>query len=262
MMTKKGFFISLIISYFISCPLILMGQDIKKVTFAQDPWPPYTFGESGSSPQGGHAVKITKQIFQRLDVEVELLLLPWKRVLLMAEKGEVDGIMLLSKDAKRERYLDYSNVLVRDNDLIWYAPELFKSKWKKDFAWNTFTDLKPYTIGNTLGNSYGNAYQKAVKDLKLDIDMAATDKQNLLKLVKGRIDIFISSEIPALYIINGDPRLKGKIKSGITPFRPEPLLMYTAFSKKSPAKILLPQVNNVIAEMKKEGFIDKVLGTH
>jgi len=185
---------------------------------------------------------------------------PWKRVLYKAKYGEIDGVMLLSKDAERKQYLLYSDVLIVDNDLIWYAPERFKPKWGKNFEWKTFVDLKPYTIGTVLGNSYGEAFQKATKDHQFDISKAVTDKQNFLMLAQDRIDIFISSEIPALHIINGDQRLKGKIKPAAKPFRPVPLQLYTAFSKNSPAKVLLPKVNEVIAEIRESGFIDKVVG--
>jgi len=247
------------IAYFSFNPFCAEGQKIKKVFFAQDLWPPYTF-KKAMTPAEGHATKIIKEIFRRLNIKVDLKLYPWKRVLMKAKYGEIDGIMLLSKDIKRKQYLVFSNALVIDNDLIWYAPEHFRLKWGKDFEWKTFVDLKPYTIGVVLGNSYGDAFQKATSDYKLTLDSAVTDKQNFLKLVLGRTDIFISSEIPARYIINGDPKLKGKIKSALTPFRPEPLKMYMAFSKKSSAKILLPKVNEVIADMQKDGFIDRVLG--
>ncbi|QTA81958.1 Solute-binding protein family 3 domain-containing protein, MltF-like [Desulfonema limicola] len=251
-------FFLIFITYLSFNPSYLEGQEIKRVFFAQDPWPPYTLKDT--TPTGGHAVEIIKEIFRRLDIDVDLQLYPWKRVLMKAEDGEIDGIMMLSKDEERERYLIFSNFIVVDNDLIWYAPEHFRLKWGKDFEWKTLADLKPYQIGVVIGNSYGDAFQKATTDYKFAIEPTVSDKQNFLKLADGRIDIFISSEIPALYIINGDPALKGKIKSAATPFRPDPLKMYMAFSKKSPAKILLPKVNKVIADMQQSGFIDRVLG--
>jgi len=239
-------------------PSFLMGQNIKKVTLSEDPWPPYTIGKPGKAPEGGFAVEFSNEIFNRINVEVDLMLFPWKRCLQQMKKGQRDGLMLLTINAERLEYMEYTDSIMKDQDLLWYSPKAFKAKWGKNFEWNTFKDLKPYQIGNTSGFNYGKAYKEALKDLKLKVQYANTDLQNFNKLVKKRTDIFICNETVANAIFKKKPKLKRQLAFASKPFKS--VQFHMSFSKKSPAIALIPKINKAISQMKQDGTIDKILG--
>jgi len=228
------------------------------VTMSEDLWPPYTLGKEGYAPTGGIAVELTNEIFKRIYVQVDLKLFPWKLCLKQMKHGKRDGLMLLTKNAERSEYLDYTDVIMEDRDFIWYEPETFNAKFKQNFAWKTFEDLKPYIIGQSSGFNYGDEFTTAVKDLNLTVQFATKDVFNFKKLLLNRIDIFICNETSAKSIFNSEPRLKNKFKFAIKPFKI--VQFHMAFSKKSSSRGYIPLINKTIAAMKQDGTIDKILG--
>ncbi len=250
-------FLSIIFGYIFLLSSLLLAQEITKITLIQDPWPPYTFGKAGEIPSRGFAVEISKEIFQRLNIQTDLMLFPWKRCLLQLKLGEKDGIMLLTKNTERQEYMDFTDKLMDSQDMIWYYPEKFKAHVGKEFSWDTFRDLKPYKIGHTAGFNYGERYDEAVREHNLIEEYANTDEQNFKKLFRGRIDIFVCNDNAAYEVFNIHPELKGKFKFAKKPLQRVEYFM--AFSKKSPARSLLPQINHIIAQMKNDGTINKLI---
>ncbi len=228
------------------------------VTMSEDLWPPYTLGKEGTTPTGGIAVEFTNEIFKRIYVKVDLKLFPWRLCLKQMKHGTRDGLMLLTKNAERSEYLDYTDVIMEDRDFIWYEPKTFNKKFKQNFKWETFEDLKPYLIGQSAGFNYGDEFKAAVTDLNLTVQTATKDVFNFKKLLLNRIDIFICNETTAKSIFNSDPKLKDKFKFAVKPFKV--VQFHMAFSKKSSSRGYIPLINKTISAMKKDGTIDKILG--
>lgn len=64
----------------------------KKLTLATvNTFEPYAFS-SGDTVVRGIDFELTKEIFRRIGIEVQLYSYPRKRVILMLEKGSIDGI--------------------------------------------------------------------------------------------------------------------------------------------------------------------------
>ena len=57
----------------------------------------------------GRGAEIIYNVARKLDIQVEISLYPWKRALLMMEKGEADVIIGPYKTKERMNFLDYSN---------------------------------------------------------------------------------------------------------------------------------------------------------
>ncbi|HPO50094.1 MAG TPA: transporter substrate-binding domain-containing protein [Spirochaetota bacterium] len=229
----------------------LYGDEIKKITFVEDPWPPFAIGKELTEPTEGYAVELNKEIFKRLNIKVEFELLPWKRCLAMNQTGQVDGIMLLTKNKEREEFLDYSDVVIEDRDLVWYL-----ASREQPIEWSNFEDLKEYQIGRSFGFNYGDDFNNASVKYKFIIDEAKDDETNFKKLLLSRIDLFICNETATISIIKKNEIFKGKFKYSTKPLKK--VQFYIAFSKKSMARSLLPKVNKTIAQMKKENLINKI----
>jgi len=126
MKPKSTYF--LVVFVFLFAAQISYSNEIDNVKLSLDLWPPYTIGVEGKAPTGGFAVEFTNEIFSRLNIAYTAKLYPWKLCLKHIEHGKRDGLMLLTKNAERSNYMEFTDVIMTDRDLIWYEPALFHKK--------------------------------------------------------------------------------------------------------------------------------------
>lgn len=229
------------------------AQDVKEVLFLEDPWPPYTLGEENKAPTGGIGVEMVTEVFKRLGVAAKFQLHPWKRCLKMAEAGEADGLMLVIADPERDAYLALSDVVFDARETLFYRPDRLKG-----FSWNEFTDLKDYTIGLVNGFTYSDAFAKAIEEVPLKVEYATTSEDNMRKLFAGRVDLIEDDDDVAHALLARHADWKKAIQAAKKPVASFPF--HIAIAKKSPAMKLMPEINRVIAEMRADGTMEKILG--
>lgn len=230
------------------------GAEVESVVFAEDPWPPYTLGDFGA-PTGGIATSMVQEIFDRVGINVELQLLPWKRVLKLAEVGKIDGIMLLMKKPERERYLTFTEMVFEGRDLFYY-----NTKKMPSFDWTSLADFKDHTIGLVSGFTYDDDFLKAVETYKLNIVYIDTPENRMAMLHKGNIDFLLGDEAVTNQQLTEKEQWRTAIRPAARPLSVHP--MYMAVAKKSPAASLLPEINSAIKSMQEDGTMDKLLGRH
>ena len=252
-MNMKNSFTTLLFLLIISVVSNSFAKEVTTVKLSEDPWPPYTLGEEGRAPTGGIAVDIMNAIFKKIDVKIDMELFPWKRCLFQMKHGIRDGLMLLTKNKDREKYMVYSELIMEDRDLLWYV-EKGPSETK---TWKSYEDFKNLLIGETAGFNYGKEFNDAKQKFKLRTEVVNTDFLNFKKLLAGRTDLFICNERAANSLFKNHPTLKGKFKAYS---RPTKLVkFYMAISKQSPALSLIPNINKAIRELKADGTIDKIV---
>lgn len=228
------------------------GEEIRMVHLGDSPWPPYTLGEVGQPATGGIAVELARKVYGALGIETRIELFPWKRVLKMAEFGKIDGPTLLMKTPERENYLAYTDAVLEARELLYYRTDRLGV-----FDWESFSDLKKYTIGLVAGYTYGDAFMKAIDEHGLKIERAVSSDVNFQKLYAGRIDLFLEDEVVAGAFFRTHDSWKEAFD-----FAANPVTVYDyymAVSKKSPAIALLPELNQVIKKMKSDGSIKRLL---
>ena len=225
----------------------------RMLSLVEDPWPPFTYGEAGEAPTGGYAVEFAEAVFERLDVPFEVTLYPWKRCLMMTKEGVSDGLLLLTRSEEREAWLAFTIPLMQSRDLVWYRADR-----EEPVEWGTAADFSGYVIGRTAGFNYGDAFNQAEKEYVFTVDEAATDLLNFKKLAAGRIDAFICNEIAAQHLFKAHPEFMGVFAASAKPLKVVDLHM--AFSKKTDAHELVPEIDRVIAELQAEGVFDRILG--
>lgn len=251
MNTKKAA-IYILFSILLFIPNEMDAGEIKKVHIVDEPYPPYTYGELGGQVSGGIGVEIVKELFNRLGVEVEFELVPWKRALKMVEVGRADGTNLLMHTVDRERYLVFTDTVLEVRELFHYRADRINA-----FEWETFNDLKRYTIGLVNGYTYGDDFLTAIDRLKLKVEYAESSVLALRKLFAGRVDLFLENEPVVKALVADNTAWKGVFKTASKPV--STFNFHLSFSKRSPAVKLLPDINRVIAEMKQDGSIDRIV---
>lgn len=131
----------------------------------------------------GFDVEVVTEVFERAGIDVEVRFLPWKRVIAVAKKGVIAGMVSCSYQKEREEYLLFSDEI---------------SKSRRSFAtvvgnvlgpMNTFEDAKGKMIVVTSG--HGTEKELVKKDVVHESSF--TDQASIKMLINGRVDAFYSS---------------------------------------------------------------------
>lgn len=172
----------------LKCTWMIVLLGIAATAFAEDvsvritngEWPPFL---SENLMHYGVASRIVTEAFAAEGIAVEYGFFPWKRALLLAQKGKWDGSAVWSFTEDRKQHFYYSDPVIETK---WVFFHLRSTK----FDWKTIEDLKGLRIGATLEYDYEKAFEDAEKAGTINVQRVPKDEQNFEKLVRARIDIF------------------------------------------------------------------------
>ncbi len=198
-------------------------------------YPPYQFTVNGALQ--GICPEMITHAAESLGISVEYEAFPWARMLLMAEKGKVDGVMPLFKTPERAEFLFYPRTpLALEENVFFTSKEMGMPTWK------AIQDLEEYTIGVVRGYSYGAEFDQAEY---LHKDEAVSEERLIKKFQKGRFQIGVGNK----HVISFYARQAG-IADDIVFLKP-PLVvspLYIGFSKVKGHKHLAEQFSRAIEE--------------
>lgn len=157
--------------------VMFISNSVRRITNGE--WAPWL---SENLKHYGLASHIVSEAFAYNDIQVVYGFFPWSRSYEIARVGEWDGSIVWSKTEERAEYFYYS-------DPVLYTQTVFFHRKDLDFDWETYADLKDYTIGITLGYTYRELDQY-IDNPEYKFDPAPNDETNFRKLIAGRIDIF------------------------------------------------------------------------
>ncbi|MDI9246358.1 transporter substrate-binding domain-containing protein [Marinobacter sp. CHS3-4] len=226
--------------------------DERPLVFCNSHWPPFSYGGPSGEALGGYAVRFLQEISARTQIPMDLKILPWRRCLFFARQGEVDGIMMLTRNREREAFLTMTNALLSDSNLLWYRKD---SEFVADRL--SFEDLQGMTIGLTSGFNYGDAFARASEQLGLDTEESPTILSNFRKLDLGRVDVFLVNKVVAEYSLKADPLLRARFTLRQGPF--PPVGFHIGLAKNGQGIRHLKAFNDAISDMAALGVIETIL---
>lgn len=215
-------------------------------------YPPFYYQENGETR--GIAAELVRELFNRLNMTMDIEMLPLKRALNYLEVGRKDGIMILIKTPERQAYVEYTDPVMTVRGLIWSASNRPDGRVR----FERLEDLRAYRIGVTRGYSYGTEFDELLKNMSVNV--ANSDLSNFRMLLSHRIDVFPCNEIVARGLFKQHPELAERAVPSNNSFIEWDL--YMGISKKSPLIHRMPEINAVIAELKREGFVDSAVSRH
>ncbi len=231
------------------------ADSMAKISLVEDPWPPYIEGKVGEPASGGKLIDLYRELFKRIDgIEVQYLLMPWKRALVEVERGRQDGIMALFKSPERTEVMDFTVPIFTGRTMLWYA----KSKYPAPINWDSMEDLEKYDIVVLRGSAMADPLFDAVsRGVPLSIIEVNSHRQQFEMVMKGRADIAPLTEVVGYHLLDSEG-LQGAMVPMKKPLSSDDVY-YMAFSKKSPARNLIPRINTIIDDMHEEGLITRFL---
>lgn len=236
----------LMLSLFVS---VAWSQEQKTIRLVGFKYPPF-YQEQGDTAEG-IAIDIAHVLFARLGLTAEIDVYPLKRTLMLLEQGRADGTMILIQTPERSEYLHFTDPVMTVRGLLWSVAG--REGGAVDF--DKLEELRPYKAGVTQGYSYGHEFDEILATM--DVEVANTDYQSYLMLLSRRTDIVPGNEIVAKGLFKKHPELRGKFVHSEQAFIKWDLRI--AISKKSPVAALVPEINAVLADMKREGLIDEIV---
>jgi polar amino acid transport system substrate-binding protein len=234
-------------------PLITVNQALTSTDppflLVEDPWPPYTVGQTGDLAEKGLIVELMHELFARIDHPIQLELYPWKRCIFMVKNNKADALMLTVKTAERDQFAYFPEAFFV-NKINFYHKSGEKISWKK------FSDLKGYTIGLVAGAKYSQEFQDAIKQIPLKTETVSDISTNLRKLQADRIDLTPILDVVAAELISASEEFCGHFEATSNPLRTTPMQM--AIARSSGLMSYSTQINKVIREMKEDGTVDRI----
>ncbi len=235
---------------FVFLAVCAFAQPVRLATFNN---PPLEFEENGEAR--GVAVKIVREVFSRMNQNIEIKVLPFNRASTYVEEGKIDGIFTFFKNPEREKFADYSETV-----LFPQTTYLFVMKTSSVVFNGDISKLGEYKFGAVRGYSYGKSFDNAVKSgLITHIDLAKDLKHNVQKFIEGRFDILISNKSGAIDLFK-KMKVSGKIRV-LTP-QVHTIPSYIAFSKKRNLIALKEEFDRTLTEMKNDGSYDEIISSY
>ena len=229
-------------------PSFVQAETLK---IAIGEYPPY----SEKPPSGtSYVPSIIKAAFKTQGYDVKFEYLPWGRNFLEAQKGRYDATAFWFCNETRSADFLCSDAIYYETTYMFYNRERPIPEWR------SFKDLAGKVVGVTRGYSYIPELFQEEKRYSYTIDAVATDKQNLERLIKGHIDAFPMSLIPATYLLE---TAFTKEQRDTLSYRKKPLLTestHVLFLKAKPKSTLLRiKFNKGLKTIRRNGVFDKIM---
>lgn len=223
----------------------LAERGVLRVSF--NPLPPWKILDDNGTP-GGIDIAFLNLLAKRMDLELKLVQLPFKRGLKMVEHGEIDLMTGMLRRPEREEYAHFLTPPYKNRS----NKAVYVLKGRENTV-TEYEDMHSLIIGTQLGSRYfprfdgdGAIAKSEVKTMDLNIKM----------LLAGRIDAFIVTEEA------GDHRLA---RLGLTNVIVKARYayhdrqgVYMILSKRSPLAARLAEFNRVMRDLVEHGEFERV----
>lgn len=217
---------------------------------------PYQYFENGL--HRGPDADIVKEVFKRLahQYHVTYEALPVKRAEHQLKYGDVD-MTAMFKTPAREVYSIFTHAA-----LHWSTYKIAVLK-EKEFPFKKIADLEGKKFGIMRGNSISLEFDRAVKHGSIKVQQAKTSEGTLLLLQRGRVDAIVGN-IDIIKNYAEKLNISNQISFLQHPLSPEKpfRFMISKNSKSLNPALLKNRLDDVLAEMQRDGTFDRIYKKH
>lgn len=206
-------------------------------------WPPYEYSVHDAAL--GLDVDLARAALRAMGQETAFAFYPWKRVLSMAQRQEVDAIMSVRPTPERAQYLHFPNEHLSVSDNV-----LFVRKGDAAPDVPALQALAGHTVGVTAGYSYGEAFDAMLRAGVFQTDESLTEEQGLRKLLAARYAVFVCDRHAGWYLAQN---LGVADQLSVLPLRVSSVKNFLAFTKNAQGRQRAAQFDKAVAGLKKTG---------
>ncbi|WDP87554.1 MAG: transporter substrate-binding domain-containing protein [Desulfobacter sp.] len=226
---------------FFSFLVFVTHAESKKLTILCDIWPPYQTVENGRL--SGFSTKIVSIVFKRMGADVATFKpYPWKRAILMIERGKADALFSANFTKARADFAFYPD------EPIVTSPWVIWGNKDNKIEFRSFDDLYGKTVGIVRGYSYTPEFWNFAKKYNVYVEVP-NDEMNFKKLNAGRIDFALAEFGNGVHIVK---RLN---LNKIIPFVKNPVKtdgLYIIFNKKTVSTSFVNAFSKELKKLKKK----------
>ena len=233
------------------------------VLYGDDDYPPYSYVENGQL-KGIYTEIVRAAALAMPQYQVQLRPVPWKRGVVMLQTGEAFALYPPYSWRSERPYVRYSVPLLMEQLVVFCNQDVLARRslqhWPADYG--------GLHIGVNAGFLLGDAgLMQDLQTRKIVLDPAKGTRTNLLKLMRGRIDCYVSDRLSAQWELQ---RIRRDRQAG-TPMQAihETAQLasqqgYMGFTLRQPGKYpyrddFIDQFNAAIVRMQNNGAIRRIL---
>lgn len=217
----------------------------EKLVFYTQDFPPFSYEINGVI--SGPGAEIINAVCQKINIEAEFGLFPWKRAIALAKKGEANALFVMGWNKKRTEWLYFSPPILETEYGLFYSKD-------SEEIYSSHEDLANKTIGVFGPSNTATSLEKISKKTFFNIDMTIDDIAAFRKLDAKRIDGVYSNKDVGFAMIN-----KLGLKNIKYAGKDRALNYFIGFLKNNNSEETVKKFNACFEELKKNGTIKQIL---
>jgi len=199
----------------------------KIIPIATASFPPFKFKEKSTGKILGFDTEIINEVFKSMGYIPKIDMLPFIRADQKTRAGDYAAYYTFTKNTERQRDYYFSDPISSVQDFVFF-------KKSSNISWNTYSDLKDYSLGYSEEYNYDKEFLNVIKN-KFPVLTNNNELHLLNLLVNNRFDMIICEVSVCSYLIQKNPIQFKDIVSFNKPIGTlEPRAFYIGFSKKWP----------------------------
>lgn len=216
---------------------------------AKEHFKPFSWLEDGQVT--GIDIDISRELCHRAEVDCDIFLAPWKRIVTLVAAGELDGAIGAFKSPDREGFAYYL-----DRPLHYTRQYVYVNK-DKVFEYNSIEDLYGRVVANNRGFRVSAEFDQAILDKKFFHEESDNNDISLLRLANGRVDAVVGSQLQMLVAIRrlGIQDRIIELPTRIIPPRPSYLILSKEKANDATQEIIT-RLNASLEEMYADGTVE------
>lgn len=177
------FFLPLLIALL---PAAALPESVNSMRLYTEEYPPFSYQTDDRA--GGINVELLRQALENLGIEAEISIVPWGRAQLFTREQEDSCFFSAARTSDREPLYQWAGPLTEEH-IVLYSLD-------NETPAESFADAADRIVGGQIAD----AYSDWVRAQGLVLDEVAEVPDNLEKLKRGRIDLWVAGSIAGPYI--------------------------------------------------------------
>lgn len=222
----------------------------KKIILATSPYAPYIIFNRKSNHVEGIDIDLLREILIRRGYELVAYITPWDTALRMIREGVCDLIPNISRDAEREKTMNFSASYRNEESFGFYV------RSDSGIRIGRLEDLKGKRVGIIQGYTYFPAFDR---DVSIHKDASINEETLFKRLVKGQVEAVIMERYSGDYHLNSSQKGQGLQRGSYVETVHRENVSNMAFTRARDMGDVIGIFNEGFKELQQDGTLDRIV---